>query len=314
MTPAVEHAARLLGVRARHDAPLGPLTTYRVGGNAALMVTVDNDDDLDAVANTVRVSGVDVVIVGRGSNLLVADDGVEALAVTLGELGERLDIQATTVRAGAAVSLPVLARRTVAAGLTGLEWAVGVPGTVGGGVRMNAGGHGSDVAATLVRVELVDLGTGERQWVPAHALGLRFRGSDVADHELVVTAEFALDGGDRARGEAELAEIVRWRREHQPGGQNAGSVFVNPEPGRVSAGELIDAAGLRGLRYGTAEVSTKHANFIQADDGGVAADVVTLMLDVQSAVARHSGIWMRSELRLIGFPPDVVARLGATAP
>lgn len=314
MTPAVEHAARLLGVRARHDVPLGPLTTYRVGGNAALMVTLDDDDDLDAVASAVRSSGVDVATVGRGSNLLVADDGVDALAVTLGELGERLEIEGTTVRVGAGVSLPVLARRTVAAGLTGLEWAVGVPGSVGGGVRMNAGGHGSDVAATLVRVELVDLGSGERQWVPAQALGLRFRGSDVADHELVVTAEFALDGGDRVRGEAELAEIVRWRREHQPGGQNAGSVFVNPEPGRVSAGELIDAAGLRGVRYGTAEVSTKHANFIQADDGGSAADVVALMLDVQSAVARHSGVWMRSELRLIGFPLDVVARLGVTAP
>jgi UDP-N-acetylmuramate dehydrogenase len=314
MTSAVQHAAHLLGARARHRVPLGPLTTYRVGGDAALMVTLDHDDDLDAVAAAVAASGVEVVIVGRGSNLLVADEGVDALAVTLGDVGEQLEIDETTVRVGAAVGLPVLARRTVAAGLTGLEWAVGVPGTVGGGVRMNAGGHGSDIAATLARVELVDLRSGERQWVHVHALGLRFRGSDVADHHLVVTAEFGLAYGQRDQGEAELAEIVRWRREHQPGGHNAGSVFVNPVPGQVSAGELIDAAGLRGLRHGTAEVSTKHANFIQADDGGAAADVVALMLHVQSAVAQHSGIWMRSELRLIGFPPDVVARLGAIAP
>jgi UDP-N-acetylmuramate dehydrogenase len=314
MTSAVQRAADLLGTRARHGVPLGPLTTYRVGGDVALMVTIDHDDDVDAVTTAVAGSGVDVVIVGRGSNLLVADDGVDALAVTLGDVGERLEIDATTVRVGASVSLPVLARRAVAAGLTGLEWAVGVPGTVGGGVRMNAGGHGSDIAATLVRADVVDLRSGERKWVVADALGLRFRGSDVADHHLVVAADFALQSGDRARGEAELAEIVRWRREHQPGGQNAGSVFVNPIPGQVSAGELIDAAGLRGLRHGTAEVSTKHANFIQADDGGVAADVVALMLDVRAAVARHSGIWLRSELRLVGFSPDVMARLGATTP
>ena len=314
MDTAVEHAARLLGDRARRQVPLGPHTTYRVGGSAALMVTVHHDDDLQAVAQAVAHSGVEVIVVGRGSNLLVADAGVPALAVTLGPWAERLHIEGAMVEAGAAVSLPVLARRTVAAGLTGLEWAVGVPGSVGGGVRMNAGGHGSDMAATLQAAEIMDLRTGRRQWTEASNLGLRFRGSDLGDHEVVLSARFRLSPGDRERAEAELADIVRWRREHQPGGQNAGSVFVNPVPGLVSAGELIDRAGLRGRRHGTAQVSTKHANFIQADDGGSADDVVALMLEVRQRVGEQLGYWLRSEIRLVGFAPQIVAALGGVEP
>lgn len=290
--------------------PLGPLTTYRVGGAVALAVTIDDRDDLAAVSAAVAASGVDVVVVGRGSNLLVADAGVEALAIMIGRLGERCEISDTRVVAGGAVTLPVLARRTVAAGLSGLEWAVGVPGTVGGGVRMNAGGHGSDMAASLRRVEIVDLREGTSAWWEADQVGLRFRGSSLEDHHLVISAEFQLTPGDAARGEAVLAEIVRWRREHQPGGQNAGSVFVNPVPGAVAAGELIDAAGLRGRRHGTAQVSTKHANFIQADEGGRADDVVALMREVRRTVGAVHGIWLRSEIRLVGFASDVTAELG----
>ena len=166
----------------------------------------------------------------------------------------------------------MLARRTAAAGLTGFEWAVGVPGSVGGAVRMNAGGHGSDIAACLVDVDVVDLaaaGAGRRASRPAEALGLRFRGSDLGDDEVVVAARLQLAPGDRAAAEATIDEIVRWRREHQPGGQNCGSVFVNPVPGEVSAGSLVDGLGLRGFRIGTAWVSEKHANFIQAAEGCV---------------------------------------------
>jgi UDP-N-acetylmuramate dehydrogenase len=210
-------------------------------------------------------------------------------------------VEGTTVTAGGGVSLPVLARQTVAAGLTGLEWAVGVPGSVGGGVRMNAGGHGSDIASSLAGVRVFDLRSGEDCGVPAHALGLRFRGSDLDDHHLVVSARFELAHGDREESEATLAEIVRWRREHQPGGQNAGSVFVNPIPGELSAGELIDSLDLRGLRIGSAEVSPKHANFIQADEGGRADDVRALMAAVRARVLEERGIALRSEIRQIGF-------------
>ncbi|MEY4230681.1 MAG: UDP-N-acetylenolpyruvoylglucosamine reductase, partial [Actinomycetota bacterium] len=206
------------------------------------------------------------------------------------------------VSAGGAVALPVLARRTVAASLTGFEWAVGVPGTVGGGVRMNAGGHGSDMAASLVDVDLFDLRRGELVTLPAAALGLRFRGSDIADHQVVLAARLGLAHGDRERSEAELDEVVRWRREHQPGGQNAGSVFVNPVPGEVTAGALVDEVGLRGMRIGTAHVSEKHANFIQADEGGSATDVRAVIEHVRAVVAERTGHLMRSEVRLVGFP------------
>jgi UDP-N-acetylmuramate dehydrogenase len=309
--------------------PIGPLTTYRVGGSARVAITARRVQDLVAAGRYAAAHGLPVLVVGRGSNLLVADDpapgvagfdglavildatdetvgGLGAIAIDAGEDGAGEDDAAeggagervVEVTAGAMVSLPVLARRTVAAGLAGFEWAVGVPGSVGGGVRMNAGGHGSDVAAALQSVLLVDLTTGDAGERPAASLGLRFRGSALTDTDAVARATFRLVRGDRAAGEEELAGIVRWRREHQPGGQNAGSVFVNPRPD--SAGRLIDSLGLRGLRIGSAEVSPKHANFIVADPGGRAGDVVALMREVRRRVQAATGVLLRSEIRLAG--------------
>jgi UDP-N-acetylmuramate dehydrogenase len=300
-SPEVEHAAALLGRLAGRDVPLGPRTTYRVGGPAALLVEVQTEADVAAVAGAVAASGVATLVVGRGSNLLVADRGFDGLAIVMGEGQAALALspESGTVHAGGALALPLLARRTVAAGLTGLEWAVGVPGSVGGGVRMNAGGHGSDVATSIVGARVVDLVTATDAWWPAERLRLGFRHSAVAARHLVVEAEFVLAPGDVAAGERELAEIVRWRRENQPGGQNAGSVFVNPLP--ESAGRLVDGLGLKGHRVGSASVSTKHANFIQADDGGSADDVMALIDDVRARVAAAYGIELRPEVQLIGF-------------
>ena len=290
----------------RTDEPVGPLTTYRVGGNAARFVTVTDGEALAGVAAVLRRAPLPVLVVGRGSNLLVADGGFAGLALQLGDgLGEVSvgpEVDGTVVvRAGGAASLPVVARRTVAAGLTGFEWAVGVPGSIGGAVRMNAGGHGSDMAASLVRVRVVDLRLGEDMEVNPTTLELGYRRSALEPHQVVVWAELGLAPGDRQASEDELAEIVRWRRENQPGGPNAGSVFTNP-PGD-SAGRLIDAAGAKGLRVGTAEVSSKHANFIQADPGGSADDVLALMHEVRSRVFDHSGVDLHPETRCVGFSP-----------
>jgi UDP-N-acetylmuramate dehydrogenase len=301
--PAVlDDAAARLGTRAQRDAPLGALTTYRVGGTAALLVHLGDDADVRAVSATVATTGIDVVVVGKGSNLLVADAGFAGLAVVLGDDFSGVLVEGTQVEAGAAAALPVVARRTVAAGLTGFEWAVGVPGSIGGAVRMNAGGHGSDMAAVRAGVRVADLRTGEDGWVAAADLHLGYRTSSVAPHQLVLGARLALAPGDVQRGTAALAEIVAWRRAHQPGGPNAGSVFTNP-PGD-SAGRLIDAAGGKGRRRGTAAVSTKHANFIQADDGGSADDVLALMREVQALVLATAGVELEPETRLVGFPPD----------
>jgi UDP-N-acetylmuramate dehydrogenase len=304
LAAAVEVAAGLLGPIADRGQPLGPLTTYRVGGAAALLVRPRASDDLAGVAAARAASGLPLLVLGRGSNLLVADDGFPGIVVSVAELAADIEVlDGAVVRAGGAVALPTLARRTAAAGLAGFEWAVGVPGSIGGAVRMNAGGHGSDMAACVVDVDVVDLRRPNaviETW-PVERLGLRFRGSDLADEQVVVAARLALQAGDRVASEAMIAEIVRWRRAHQPGGQNAGSVFVNPVPGEVSAGLLVDQLGLRGLRIGSACVSPKHANFIQADEGGRAADVRAVMEEVRRRVAEAFGHQLRSEIRLVGF-------------
>jgi UDP-N-acetylmuramate dehydrogenase len=295
---AVADTLARLGERAQRDVPLGPMTTYRVGGPAAVFVEAGSEADLLALAPAVA-TGIPILVLGNGSNLLVSDDGFRGLVVHLGESLAAIDLDGTTVNAGGAASLPVVARRTAAAGLTGLEWAVGVPGSVGGGVRMNAGGHGSDIAERLVSARLVDLARGAVEDRPLAAMAYGYRRSSVAVTEVVVRATFALEHGDRDVAEARIADIVKWRREHQPGGANAGSVFTNP-PGDA-AGRLIEAAGLKGLRRGSAAVSGKHANFIQADPGGRAADVLAVAVEVQRRVADAFGLVMAPELRLIGF-------------
>ena len=303
---AVEVAAErleALGDSVQRDAALGAMTTYRVGGAAALFVHVTERGQLPIVADAARVSGLPVLVIGRGSNLLVADAGFAGLAVGLGELDTTIDIdtRTATLVASAGVALPVLARKTAAAGLSGFEWAVGVPGSIGGAVRMNAGGHGSDMAASLIEVLVFDLLDGAEHTLATSELGLGFRSSSLVARHVVLEATLQLDHGDAEKSARLISEIVAWRRANQPGGQNAGSVFVNPVPGEVSAGALIDAAGLRGHRIGTAVVSHKHANFIQVDDAGRADDVLALMTYVRARVEETSGYRLRSENRLVGF-------------
>jgi UDP-N-acetylmuramate dehydrogenase len=302
---AVALALDTLDELAERDVPLGPLTTYRVGGSAAVFVTARTPGDLVRVGAAAQASGLEVLPIGRGSNMLIADSGFGGIAVSLVEMADTLDIDTedAVVTVSAGVSLPVVARRTAAAGLTGFEWAVGVPGSIGGAVRMNAGGHGSDIAGSLIDVTVVDLAATSvvEQTMSAADVGLGFRHSDLSPSAVVVEARLQLAVGDRTESEHAISEIVAWRRANQPGGQNAGSVFVNPVPGEVSAGALIDAAGLRGLRLGSAQVSEKHANFIQADDGGSADDVRALMQVVRERVEATSGYALRSEIRLVGF-------------
>ena len=281
------------------DHPIGSMTTYRAGGRAARFVRPVDRSELEAVAAGVASAGIPVLVVGRGSNLLVADAGFGGLALQLGQAFEKVRAEGTTVVAGAGVSLPVLARRTVAESLTGFEWAVGVPGSLGGAVRMNAGGHGSDMASTLVSADTVDLATGEGRRRTLADLSLGYRSSSIEQSEVVVEATIALAVGDMVSGEERLAEVVRWRRENQPGGQNAGSVFTNPVGD--SAGRLIDEAGLKGWRFGSASVSERHANFIQVDEGGSADDVVALMDVVVRRVDEVHGIRLEPETVIVGF-------------
>jgi UDP-N-acetylmuramate dehydrogenase len=300
---AVDVACRILGELAERDTPIGPLTTYRVGGSAAVLVRACRTEDLRLVGRAMAASGLPALPIGLGSNLLIADAGFPGIAIVLDDAEEAfgaVHVVGRAIRAGGAVPLPVLGRRSSGAGLTGLEWAVGVPGSVGGALRMNAGGHGSDVAATLRRARVADLTDGGRVVSrTASDLQLGYRRSALRWQHVVVEAEFALRPGDPAASRETIREIVRWRREHQPGGQNAGSVFTNPPEG--SAGWLIESAGLKGYRSGSAMVSPKHANFIQADPGGSADDVRDLLEHVRAAVHQRFGVWLHPENQLIGF-------------
>jgi UDP-N-acetylmuramate dehydrogenase len=271
--------------------------------------------DLHAVSAVSRDLGLPVIVIGRGSNVLIADSGFAGLIVQLGNFFTHLDlplrpsnieVPSVEVRAGGGVLLPVAARQSASVGLRGFEWAVGVPGTIGGAIRMNAGGHGSDVAQSLRSVEIFHLPSGQIRTLNVSDVGLRFRGSSLTDDDIVVSAILELEWGSSVEATAMIDEIVKWRRANQPGGQNAGSVFINPVPHQVSAGELIDQSGCRGVRIGSAEVSTKHANFIQSDSSGSAVDVLAVMRAVRTAVERHTGYRLRSEVRLVGFPADVV--------
>lgn len=305
---AIDDLATRLGDLARRDVLLAPFTTFRIGGPAAVFVRARTFAEIHTCADALREVGklVPVLVLGQGSNLLVADSGFAGLVILLADEFSGIEIDGTTVWAGASVKLPVLARRTVQAGLGGLEWAVGVPGSVGGAVRMNAGGHGSETRTNLVSVRICDLRGDPRtreRTVPVEDVALAYRSSNVGPDTVVLAARFVLTNRDRAEGEAELSEIVRWRREHQPGGANCGSVFTNP-PGD-SSGRLIDAAGMKGHRRGTASVSEKHANFIQADDGASAADVWALIRDVRDVVFTRFSVVLHPEVRTAGFAPTL---------
>jgi len=307
--------ASLLGDRATLNEPIGPYTTYRVGGEASIFMRILSVEDLHALSRALSKVRVPVIVLGRGSNMLVSDSGFRGVAITLGPFAEQISLpqinEQPILIAGSMASLPVLARQSVHHGLTGFEWAVGVPGSLGGAVRMNAGGHGADMIASLISVRLFHIDRGIEANVSAANLGLRFRGSDLTDQHVVLSATLRLSWGDSAQGEARMTEIVKWRRDHQPGGQNAGSVFVNPVAGATSAGALIDGLGLRGYRIGSASISDKHANFIQADEDGSADDVAEVMTFIRDRVSETHGIDLRSEIRLVGFSSAVAVDAGA---
>jgi len=301
MTPRWVGELERVGVTLVHDFPLGAQTTYRVGGKATAMVELASDKAITRLSKA--LAGLEepppLLVLGKGSNMCVADAGFSGLVVTLGESYSGVEIVGNTVTAGAALALPVLARRTASAGLSGLGWSVGVPGSVGGGLRMNAGGHGSQMKDVVRDAESFNLLEGDGATVrPLQELALRYRSSVIRPQEVVTRVSFDLLPGDKELLAREISEIVRWRRDHQPGGANAGSVFMNPEG--VSAAALIEEAGLKGLRRGSAFVSPKHANFIQADKDASADDVYALVNYVAEVVAERTGVQLATEIRFVG--------------
>lgn len=279
--------------------PLAPLTSYKLGGAAEIYAEAESERDLQTISGLVaKYPGVPVTVLGRGSNLLISDGGVEGLVLRLGQGFHYIEEIPEGVLAGGVVPLPVLARWAGERGLTGIEFGVGIPASVGGAIRMNAGGHGSEIREVLHSARIYDLYRGAGD-VGAEDLGLGYRCSNIEPSEVVVAASFRLGRGDPEAVKARMAEISRWRREKQPGGKpSAGSVFKNPEGD--SAGRLIEATGCKGLSVGGAEVSEKHANFFITTEGASASDVAVLMLEVRRRVFERWGVVLEPEVRLIG--------------
>lgn len=282
------------------DVVLGSLTTYKLGGPAQFYAEVDSVEELDALAGAWSAERPEILVVGRGSNLVISDAGWPGLAIRFGSAFATVELGAEgRVRAGAATSLPKLAREMARAGRGGLEFFVGIPGSVGGAIRMNAGGHGSQTADWLVEAEVYRLEEAKVDVRPAADLEFGYRSSALAPGELVLSALFKTVATEAEEAEAKLREITRWRRTYQPGGTlNAGSVFRNP-PGDA-AGRIIDELGLKGFRVGGAAVSRKHANFFEADPGASAQDVYDLVHAVRAIVADKTGVELTPEVQFAG--------------
>jgi len=289
---------RRIGVKTSRDEPLARFTTMRVGGPADLFATVHNVHELRAIVRFARARGIPLTILGRGSDVVIADAGIRGLVVQNRAEGSRIDGDRYVAESG--VPMARAATETQKAGLTGLEFGLAIPGTVGGAVWANAGAHDSDVAAILESARLL-LADGTEEVVPAADLDLQYRDSRLKHRpdEVLLEATFRLSQAEPAAISARLDEIRRWRREHQPLGiPSAGSTFRNP-PGD-SAGRLIDAIGWKGRSRGGATVSEKHANFVVNDRKGSAADIRALVDAVAAAVLRETGVRLEPEVVFLG--------------
>ncbi len=293
---------RRIGVKTSRDEPLARFTTIRVGGPADLFAVAHNAFELRALVKLVRKRGIPHVILGRGSDVVIADAGVRGLVIQVRAEGAEVRDDRLVVEAG--VPMARAATVTQEAGLSGLEFGLAIPGTVGGAVWANAGAHETDVAAILESA-LVLLGDGTEARLDSAALGMGYRDSRLkhpragAPEEVVIGATFRLAPAAPDEIRERLDEIRRWRQAHQPLGiPSAGSYFRNP-PGDL-AGRLIDAAGLKGTRVGGASVSEKHANFLVNDRKGSAADVRRLGDLVRAEVARRHGVVLEDEVVFVG--------------
>jgi UDP-N-acetylmuramate dehydrogenase len=290
---------RACGDRLRVGFPLAPLTTFRIGGPAALYLEPEHEADLDAASHAIRDGGIPFAVLGRGSNVLVADDGFPGLVLRLGRGFRWAAREGDRLTAGGAMPLPALAGVALRHDLAGLEFGVAIPATLGGAVRMNAGAHGRQVQDVLERADTFFLWSGKTASLPAAELRFAYRRADLADDGVVIGATLRLRHGESGDIRASMDEARAWRRRTQPLSEpNCGSVFTNP-PGDHAA-RLIEAVGGKGMRAGGAAVSAKHANFIVAAPGTRAVDVLALIERLHDLVRDRAGIELEPEVRLIG--------------
>ena len=287
-----------LGERARPGEPLARHTSFRIGGPADLLVLPDTPEELAHVLGTATAFGARLTLLGGGSNVLVGDGGMRGVVVKLGPGFARVEWNGELLRAGAAVQLGRLARAAAGRGLAGLEYAEGIPGTVGGALFMNAGAYGGELAPAVESVE--GLGRDGRAFaLPGRELVFGYRHSALPPGFVVTAVRLRLrrDESDQVRNRMDEARTRRTAAQPH-GGANAGSIFKNPNGDH--AGRLIEIAGLKGTRAGRARISERHANFIVNEGGARAADVKALMDVAQRVVWERSGVWLQPEVQLVG--------------
>jgi UDP-N-acetylenolpyruvoylglucosamine reductase len=290
------------------DFALARLTTVRTGGHADFFARAGEEDTLLALLAWAAGEGIEVGVVGSGSNLLVSDDGFRGLALKLERDLATIERSDARVVCGGGARLPSAAAKAAGWGLSGLEFGVNIPGTVGGAVKMNANAYGGELARTLEWVDVCAAGGRDRR--APDELGFGYRRSNLGAGEVVSRASFRLAEGDSAEIKATLAEMRARRREAQPSGiKTFGSTFTNPDDPRAegrTAGQLLEAAGCRGLAHGGARFSAKHANFVENPGDATTADVLALMAEGRRRVHDRFGVTLEPEVQVLGeveWPP-----------
>jgi UDP-N-acetylmuramate dehydrogenase len=295
----LEHELRArFGARLRTGAPLAELTSFRIGGPADVLLAVESEDELRAAMAAAWCARVPAFCLGAGTNLLVSDRGVRGLVIHLGEGFTRLEFDDMKVRAGAAAQFGALVEDAVDRGLKGLEFGEGIPGSVGGGLVMNAGAFGGEIARVVRLVHGVDE-QGQSIALTGAEVKFSYRRTELPPRFVITQVDFELERGDREQLRARVAELKAKRAARQPRGlPNAGSIFKNP-PGAF-AGRLLENAGLKGTRLGAAAFSAEHANFIVNLGGARAEDVRALIELARNRVKEQSGVALEAEVRMIG--------------
>jgi UDP-N-acetylmuramate dehydrogenase len=278
--------------------PLSRLTTIGTGGPARALARPRTLAQLSAALRFAAGEGLDVFVVGLGSNVLVADEGVDALVLKLeGELAD-VNVAEGMLMAGGGATNAVCLHRARAAGLGGFEFACAIPGTAGGGVRMNAGAYGRDWSDVLVRA-LVVRAEGD-EWLRPDGLGLEYRHSSLAPGDVVASVEYRLDSRSPGEVKDAVAELIARRKATQPTNKRTfGSVFKNPR-GELGAGEMLERCGLKGHRSGGAAISPKHANFIENAGGATSADCVALIVEAKRRAREQFGVELEREVVFVG--------------
>jgi UDP-N-acetylenolpyruvoylglucosamine reductase len=291
------------------EYPLSRLTTIRTGGSAEFFARAGAIEQLERLLAWAAGGELEVGVVGSGSNLLVADAGVRGLVVKLDKELAEIELSGTRIRCGGGARLPAVSARAAKAGLTGIEFGVNIPGTVGGAVRMNANAYGGELARVLEWVDVVSAAGTERR--APDSLAFTYRRSNLGAGEVVARGSFSLGTAAPDEVKATLADMRARRKAAQPSGiKTFGSTFKNPDDPRAdgrTAGQLLDAAGCRGLRIGGASFSAKHANFVENHGDATTADVVAVMAEGRRRVIERFGVELEAEVQALGpveFPAD----------